>query len=101
MTSDVTTAAQPATGAPPYRWRWVALAVILAAEVMDLLDAMVTNIASPTIRAELGGGEAVIQWLGAAYTLSMAVGLITGGRLGDIFGRKRMFLVGAAGFTVG
>jgi EmrB/QacA subfamily drug resistance transporter len=101
MTSDVTTAAQPATGAPPYRWRWVALAVILAAEVMDLLDAMVTNIASPTIRAELGGGEAVIQWLGAAYTLSMAVGLITGGRLGDIFGRKRMFLVGAAGFTAG
>ncbi|WP_248958172.1 MFS transporter [Sphaerisporangium perillae] len=87
--------------APPYRWRWAALFVILAAEVMDLLDAMVTNIASPTIRAELGGSAAVIQWLGAAYTLSMAVGLITGGRLGDIFGRKRMFLIGAIGFTVG
>ncbi|WP_308249775.1 MFS transporter [Sphaerisporangium fuscum] len=85
----------------PYRWRWAALFVILAAEVMDLLDAMVTNIASPTIRAELGGSAATIQWLGAAYTLSMAVGLITGGRLGDIFGRKRMFLIGAAGFTVG
>ncbi|GAA3114557.1 DHA2 family efflux MFS transporter permease subunit [Streptosporangium carneum] len=101
MTTDVKAAAQPATEPPPYRWRWIALAVILMAEVMDLLDAMVTNIAGPTIKAELGGTEATIQWLGAAYTLSMAVGLITGGRLGDIFGRKRMFLIGAAGFTVG
>jgi EmrB/QacA subfamily drug resistance transporter len=83
----------------PYRWRWVALFVILAAEVMDLLDATVTNIASPTIRLDLGGSYTTIQWLGAGYVLAMAVGLITGGRLGDIFGRKRMFLIGAAGFT--
>ncbi|MBC6459996.1 MFS transporter [Actinomadura sp. HBU206391] len=85
----------------PYRWRWVALFVILAAEVMDLLDSTVTNIASPTIRLELGGSYTTIQWLGAGYVLAMAVGLITGGRLGDIFGRKRMFLIGAAGFTAG
>ncbi len=85
----------------PYRWRWAALFVILAAEVMDLLDAMVTNIAAPAMRADIGGTAATIQWLGAAYTLSMAVGLITGGRLGDIFGRKRMFLIGAIGFTIG
>jgi EmrB/QacA subfamily drug resistance transporter len=98
-TADV--AASPAKEAVPYRWRWAALFVILAAEVMDLLDAMVTNIAAPTMRADLGGTTATIQWLGAAYTLSMAIGLITGGRLGDIFGRKRMFLIGAAGFTVG
>ncbi|SNT62709.1 drug resistance transporter, EmrB/QacA subfamily [Streptosporangium subroseum] len=101
MTSDVTAAVDAPPEPPLYRWRWAALFVILAAEVMDLLDAMVTNIAAPTIRAELGGTAAVIQWLGAAYTLSMAVGLITGGRLGDIYGRKRMFLIGAAGFTVG
>ncbi|MDP9849481.1 MFS transporter [Streptosporangium lutulentum] len=101
MTSDVATVADAPPEPPLYRWRWAALFVILAAEVMDLLDAMVTNIAAPTIRAELGGTAAVIQWLGAAYTLSMAVGLITGGRLGDIYGRKRMFLIGAAGFTVG
>ncbi|GII76504.1 putative actinorhodin transporter [Sphaerisporangium rufum] len=102
MTS-VDTGVQPAPpgAAPPYRWRWAALFVILAAEVMDLLDATVTNIAGPTIRGDLGGSAAVIQWLGAAYTLAMAVGLITGGRLGDIFGRKRMFLLGAAGFTAG
>ncbi|WP_326825164.1 MFS transporter [Streptosporangium sp. NBC_01756] len=101
MAADVTVPARPVAEPPAYRWRWAALAVILAAEVMDLLDAMVTNIASPTIQAELGGTAATIQWLGAAYTLSMAVGLITGGRLGDIFGRRRMFLIGAVGFTVG
>jgi EmrB/QacA subfamily drug resistance transporter len=84
----------------PYRYRWVALFVILAVEVMDLLDALVTTIAGPVIRAELGGSYSLIQWLGAAYTLAMAIGLLTGGRLGDIYGRRRMFLIGAAGFTV-
>ncbi|MGW4692091.1 MFS transporter [Kitasatospora cineracea] len=98
-----TTSAPPSGGgaAEPYRWRWVALFVILAAEVMDLLDSLVTNIAAPAIRADIGGGESTIQWLGAAYTLAMAIGLITGGRLGDIFGRRRMFMTGAAGFTLG
>ncbi|MDH2427608.1 MFS transporter [Sphaerisporangium sp. TRM90804] len=98
------TTTNPLRQAPPapaaYRWRWAALFVILAAEVMDMLDALVTTIAAPTIRADLGGSAATIQWLAAAYTLAMAVGLITGGRLGDIFGRKRMFLIGAAGFTL-
>ncbi|MGP3910744.1 MFS transporter [Nonomuraea sp. 10N515B] len=85
----------------PYRWRWPALAVVLAGSVMELLDATVTNIAGPTMRAELGGGASLIQWLGAAYTLAMTAGLLTGGRLGDIVGRKRMFLIGVAGFTAG
>ncbi|WP_433724147.1 MFS transporter [Actinoplanes sp. CA-051413] len=84
----------------PYRWRWVALFVILAVEVMDLLDSLVTTIAGPVIRAELGGSLSLIQWLGAAYTLSMAIGLLTGGRLGDIYGRRRMFVIGAVGFTL-
>jgi EmrB/QacA subfamily drug resistance transporter len=86
---------------PPvaYRWRWVALFVILSVEVMDLLDSLVTTIAGPVIRDELGGSLSLIQWLGATYTLTMAIGLLTGGRLGDIFGRRRMFLIGAAGFT--
>ncbi|GAA3441801.1 MFS transporter [Planomonospora venezuelensis] len=101
MSTDVNAPPQAPAEPSAYRWRWVALFVILAAEVMDLLDAMVTNIAAPSIRADLGGTPATIQWLGAAYTLSMAVGLITGGRLGDIFGRRRMFLIGAAGFTLG
>ena len=100
ITTTEPLAGQP-TGPPPYRWRWVALFVLLAAEVMDMLDALITNIAAPSIRADLGGGASVIQWLGAAYTLAMAVGLITGGRLGDIVGRRKMFLIGALGFTAG
>ncbi|SDH47392.1 DHA2 family efflux MFS transporter permease subunit [Nonomuraea jiangxiensis] len=93
------TASAAATQAQPYRWRWAALFVILAAEVMDLLDALVTTIAAPTIQRELGGSGSLVQWLSAGYTLAMAVGLITGGRLGDLYGRKRMFVIGALGFT--
>ncbi|MEV5328707.1 DHA2 family efflux MFS transporter permease subunit [Nonomuraea sp. NPDC052634] len=94
------TAASAQAGVHPYRWRWIALFVILAAEVMDLLDALVTTIAAPTIRRDLGGSESLVQWLGAGYTLAMAVGLITGGRLGDLYGKKRMFVIGASGFTL-
>ncbi|NDU74067.1 MFS transporter [Actinomadura sp. DSM 109109] len=100
MTDTLTSPAR-GTADGGYRWRWVALFVILAGEVMDMLDALITAIAAPTIRGELGGSASTMQWLIAAYTLAMAVGLITGGRLGDLYGRKRMFLLGAAGFTLG
>ncbi|MFO7252535.1 MAG: MFS transporter [Actinomycetes bacterium] len=95
--------AAPAAAAaePAHRLRWIALLVLLAAEVMDMLDALVTHIAGPTIVADIGGGESTIQWLGACYTLALAAGLITGGRLGDIHGKKRMFLIGALGFAAG
>ncbi|MBG0831000.1 DHA2 family efflux MFS transporter permease subunit [Planomonospora sp. ID67723] len=98
MTHTVGTGS-PAVTAEPYRWRWLALFVILAAEVMDLVDAVITNIAAPSIHIDLGGSTSMIQWLGAGYTMAMAVGLITGGRLGDLYGRKRMFVIGALGFT--
>ncbi len=88
-----------AGGGEPYRLRWIVLAVVLAAEVMDLLDATIVNVAGPSVRRDLGGGAATLQWLSAAYTLTFAVFLITGARLGDIFGRRRLFLVGSAGFT--
>ncbi|MFI7223281.1 MFS transporter [Nonomuraea angiospora] len=97
---DTRPAQAPATPAP-YKWRWPALAVVLAGSVMELLDATVTTVAGPTMRADLGGGTSLIQWLGAAYTLAMTAGLLTGGRLGDIVGRKRMFLIGVIGFTLG
>ncbi|HEY4826277.1 MAG TPA: MFS transporter, partial [Solirubrobacteraceae bacterium] len=79
--------------------RWIVLAVVLAADVMDLIDATIVNVAGPTIRHDLGGGASTLQWLGAAYTLTFAVLLVTGARLGDIFGRRRLFLIGSAGFT--
>ena len=87
------------TTTPAYRWRWLALVAVLAAEIMDLVDGTVVGIAAPSIRAELGGGDAVIQWVAAGYTLAFAAGLITGGRLGDLYGRRRMFLVGLVGFV--
>ncbi|MET8560304.1 MFS transporter [Streptomyces flaveolus] len=90
------TAAEP----PPYARRWAALAVILGAEIMDLLDGTVMNVAAPAVRADLGGSLSVIQWITVGYTLAFAVLLVVGGRLGDIYGRKRMFVVGAVGFTL-
>jgi MFS family permease len=93
----------PEAGTPspqPYRLRWVLAAVVLAANVMDLLDATIVNVAGPSIHRDLGGGPNTLQWLSAAYTLAFAVLLIAGARLGDIFGRRRMFLIGSAGFTL-
>jgi EmrB/QacA subfamily drug resistance transporter len=83
-----------------YKNRWIVLFLVLAAEVMDLVDATIVNIAAPSIRTELGGSQATMQWFLAAYTLAFAVALVTCGRLGDIFGRKAMFVTGAVGFTV-
>src|SRR5580658_5080166 len=88
------------TTAEPYRLRWVVAAVVLAANVMDLLDATIVNVAGPSIHRNLGGGASTIQWLSAGYTLAFAVLLIAGARLGDILGRRRVFLVGSAGFTL-
>jgi EmrB/QacA subfamily drug resistance transporter len=66
---------------------------------MDLLDSLATTVAAPSIQRELGGSDTLVQWLGAGYTIAMAVGLMTGGRLGDIFGRRRLFTIGASGFV--
>ena len=89
-------AGQPERGR---RWRWLAFAVVIAAAVMDLLDSTITQVAAPAIRRELGGSYAFIEWVTAAYALAMAAGLLTGGRLGDLFGRRRMLLIGMAGFV--
>jgi EmrB/QacA subfamily drug resistance transporter len=88
------------TSTQPYRLRWVVAAVVLAANVMDILDATIVNVAAPSIHRRLGGGANTIQWLSAGYTLAFAVLLIAGAKLGDILGRRRVFLVGSAGFTL-
>ncbi len=80
--------------------RWLVLAVVLAADIMDLMDATIVNVAGPSVQSALGGSASTLQWLGAGYTLAFAVFLITGARLGDMFGRRRLFLAGSAGFTV-
>ena len=80
--------------------RWVALAVVLIAGFMQLVDISIVNVAIPSIQRDLDATYAQIQWVLAGYQLAFAVMLITGGRLGDIFGRKRLFMTGMAGFTV-
>ena len=83
-----------------YRWRWLVLAIVLVAEIMDLLDSTVITIAAPTVRDSLGGGASTMQWWAAGYTLAFGVFMIVGGRLGDAFGRRRVFVVGISGFTL-
>jgi EmrB/QacA subfamily drug resistance transporter len=104
MDTALIPAAAPAiagtTSTQPYRLRWVVAAVVLAANVMDILDATIVNVAAPSIHRDLGGGANSIQWLSAGYTLAFAVLLIAGARLGDILGRRRLFLAGSAGFTL-
>lgn len=76
------------------------LAVVLAADMLDLIDGTLTSIAAPSIARDLGGGEAFISWLGTAYALALGVFLVLGGRLGDRYGQRRLFLTGIAGFTL-
>lgn len=80
--------------------RTIALIIVAFAFVMDLLDNTIVNIAIPSIQANLGVSYAVIQWLIAGYALAFAVLLITGGRMGDVFGYKKLFMIGVAGFTL-
>jgi EmrB/QacA subfamily drug resistance transporter len=81
--------------------RGLAMGVLIFASFMDLLDATIVNVALPSIQADLGATGAQLEWVVGSYLLAFAVLMITGGRLGDIFGRQRMFVVGVVGFTLG
>jgi EmrB/QacA subfamily drug resistance transporter len=84
---------------PGHPRKWTILALVLAAECMDLLDGTIVNVAAPTIHARLHAGAASLQWIIGGYALAFAAGLIGGGRLGDIYGRRRLFILGALGFV--
>jgi EmrB/QacA subfamily drug resistance transporter len=92
----VTTPSAPRASHPR---KWLILALILAAECMDLLDGTIVNVAAPTIRDDLHSSASALQWVIGGYALAFAMGLIAGGRLGDIYGRKRLFVIGALGFV--
>jgi len=81
--------------------RWWALAAACFGLFMALLDVTVVNVALPVIQRDLGAGFADLQWVISAYSIALAGFLVTAGRLGDIFGRKRMFMLGIGVFTVG
>ncbi|MEV7886129.1 MFS transporter [Streptomyces sp. NPDC002817] len=84
----------------PHPRRRSALIALLLGEAMNLLDTTVVQVAAPAVHADLGGPVSDVQWFGTAYTLPFAVLLITGGRLGDIAGRRRVFVLGVIGFTL-
>jgi EmrB/QacA subfamily drug resistance transporter len=88
------------TQAASSRRRWTGFAVVLAAMIMNILDSTIINVAAPSIQRDLGLSSAGLEWIAAAYTLAIAVGLMAGGRLGDMFGRKRMLMIGLAGFVL-
>src|SRR5580693_4211715 len=87
----------PATAA---RGRWLMLIVLLAGQFMALLDVTIVNVAMPTIGRTLHASGAELQLVVAGYTVSYAMMLITGARLGDLYGRRRVFLAGVAVFTL-
>jgi EmrB/QacA subfamily drug resistance transporter len=104
-----TTAAEPAATEPTptptehdhgHRHLGIALAIITAAQLMIVLDASVVNIALPSIQADLGFSQANLSWVVNAYVLAFGGLLLLGGRVGDLLGRRRIFMFGIALFTL-
>ena len=79
--------------------RWLALLVLLVGTFMVTLDFFIVNVAIPSLQRELNAAPATVEWMVASYGLTYAAGLIVGGRLGDLIGRRRMFSSGLATFT--
>jgi EmrB/QacA subfamily drug resistance transporter len=82
------------------KMRTIALVIVALAFVMDLLDNTIVNVAIPTIRDNLSASYAAIQWVVAGYALTFSTLLVTGGRMGDVYGYKKIFLWGVSGFTI-
>ncbi|ASU81772.1 MFS transporter [Nocardiopsis gilva YIM 90087] len=80
--------------------QWGAVWILLLGAFMGFLDIFIVNVANPSIQVELNANFADIQMVPAGYTLAYGAGLVTGGRLGDIFGRRRVFLIGIVAFAV-
>jgi EmrB/QacA subfamily drug resistance transporter len=94
-------AERPELGAPGDRRKWWVLAAMVFGLLMPMLDNLVVNVALPTIQRELGAGVSSLAWIIDAYTLTFASFMLTGGALGDLYGRKRFFMGGLVLFTVG
>ena len=105
--TTTTSPSRPVEGAASLRFsgrlaqtRWAALTVLMFGTFMFVLDFFVVNVALPSIQQGLHAGESAIEWVVAGYAISTAVLLVTGGRLGDMFGRRRMFTIGMAVFVI-
>jgi MFS family permease len=82
------------------RTRWLALAVLCMGNLMIVLDTTIVNVALPSIRADLGFSQTSLAWVVNAYLLTFGGFLLLGGRLGDIYGHRRLFLIGIVLFTL-
>src|SRR5690348_8693092 len=82
------------------RTRWLALLILCLGDLMIVLDSTIVNVALPSIRADLGFSETSLVWVVNAYMLTFGGFLLLGGRLGDLFGHRKMFLIGIVLFTL-
>jgi EmrB/QacA subfamily drug resistance transporter len=98
----VTTSQMAVTGRPAaaggYPRRWLAAIVMIVGALMDMIDVTIVNVALPTIRRDLHASATQLEWVVSGYMLAFAAALIIAGNLGDLFGRKRVFLTGVAVF---
>src|SRR6059058_2484188 len=97
MSSEIVT---QAAAEPRDRRRWAALAIIVAAQFMVVLDVAIVNVALPSIKTDLHFSQESLQWVITAYSIFFGGVLLLGGRLADILGRRRLFMIGLAIFTV-
>ena len=81
------------------RSRWIALYVLCLGDIMIVLDGTIVNVALPSIRDDLGFSQTELAWVVNAYLLTFGGFLLLGGRLGDLFGHRRLFLIGIALFA--
>src|SRR5262252_4783612 len=79
--------------------RWSALALIVTAQFMVILDVAIVNVALPSIKSDLGFSQTNLQWVISAYAIMFGGALLLGGRLADLLGRRRLFIAGLAIFT--
>src|SRR5450830_2132866 len=93
----MTAPASPAAGSDH---RWLALMVLCLGVLMIVLDTTIVNVALPSIRTDLGFTETSLVWVVNAYMLSFGGFLLLGGRLGDLYGHRKLFLIGLVLFTV-
>src|SRR5699024_5410047 len=91
--------ATPGSTTPADMMRWGTLLVILTGTFMSTLDFFIVNVAIPSIKTDLVAGPITVQWIVAGFALAIASGLITAGRLGDLYGRRRLYAIALGWFA--
>src|SRR5438045_5336329 len=90
----------PAAEAHPASRRWSAVALVVAAQFMVVLDVAIVNVALPSIKTDLHFTQESLQWVVTAYAILFGGALLLGGRMSDLLGRRRLFMAGLVLFTV-